>query len=161
MGVEPNTNFINALPAEIARRNISFPTSTVWLRGEDLDVTPASFDYVVGAHVLCSVDSTPDVLKQVARALKPGGQYLFFEHVAAEKEQRRLYYLQLLIQPFIHAIGNGCQFKRLWQDLQDPMLLPGFKVQLQHVMVDFPSVMAVMRPHILGSATKPQASSAF
>lgn len=154
VGVEPNTNFIDALPAEISRRNISFPTRTVWLKGEDLDVEADSFDFVVGAHVLCSVDSTPDVLKQVARALKPGGKYLFFEHVAAE-EGSRDYYLQLLLQPFVWTIGAGCQFKKLWRDVTDPVLLPGFQTQLSHVSMDMPAVMSILRPHIVGAATKP------
>lgn len=123
------------------------------MKGEDLDIEPHSFDVVVGAHVLCSVQSTPDVLKQVARALKPGGKYLFYEHVAAPQGTQE-YYLQLVTQPFVYAIGAGCQFKKLWEDIGNPAYLPGFDVTINHVSMDYGPALTIMRPHIVGEARK-------
>lgn len=154
VGVEPNNYFAAILQQEKEYRGVTFPTRTVWKKGEDddLDISPGSFDYVVGVHVLCSVDSTRDVLKQVARALKPGGTYYFMEHVAAPVDSS-LYYQQLLLQPFINILGNGCQFKELWKDISDPNVLPGFKVELTNVTI--PTIpIPQIRPHIVGKATK-------
>eukprot|EP00981_Chlorochromonas_danica_P006093 scaffold1287_cov253-Ochromonas_danica.AAC.6 len=154
VGVEPNTNFVNALPAEIARRHITFPTRTIWMKGEDLDLQPNSFDYVIGAHVLCSVDSTPSVLQQVHRALKPGGVYLFYEHIAAPDGSWD-YYLQIFLQPFYYLLGSGCQFKRIEKDIRDSNLLPGYEIQAEHLSMNLPTWLSVLRPHLVGSAKKP------
>lgn len=101
VGVEPNTFFDEHLQREKQLRNVSFPISTIWLNGEDdIDVEPQSFDFVVGTHVLCSVSDVYKVLAQVRRALKPGGEYVFLEHVVADREKDFGTYLgQLLIQP--------------------------------------------------------------
>lgn len=154
VGVEPNERFVEALDNEKAKRNLTFPTSTVWLRGEDLDVAPESFDFVVGAHVLCSVDSTPTVLQQVKRALKPGGQYLFFEHVASNADSDPAnYYLQLAVQPFLYFIGNGCQFKRLWRDLSpENPLFSAFDVTTHNTSI--PLGLPFLAPHVVGRAVK-------
>jgi len=151
VGVEPNSFFAADLAEEKAKYNITFPTKTVWMRGEDLDIAAESFDYVVGAHVLCSVSDTWEVLRQVRRALKPGGQFLFLEHVAAER-QTMLFFTQVLLQPFMFIFGAGCQFRELWLDLQESAALPGFDVSLQRR--ELPEALPFLKPHVLGSATK-------
>ncbi|NIV75570.1 MAG: methyltransferase domain-containing protein, partial [Gammaproteobacteria bacterium] len=42
-----------------------------------------SFDTVLTTHVLCSVSDQGAVLAEVRRVLRPGGRFLFLEHVAA------------------------------------------------------------------------------
>jgi ubiquinone/menaquinone biosynthesis C-methylase UbiE len=42
------------------------------------------FDVQVSTLVLCSVDNPSQVLQEIARVLKPGGRYVFLEHVRAE-----------------------------------------------------------------------------
>jgi len=49
--------------------------------GESLPYPDASFDTVVASYVLCSVDEQDSVLGEIVRVLKPGGRYLFLEHV--------------------------------------------------------------------------------
>lgn len=151
VGVEPNNYFKEVVESEKIKYNITFPTRSVWLKGEDVDVEPGSFDYVVGAHVLCSVDSVSQVLHQVSRALKPGGKYIFMEHVAAPKESLN-YYAQMIFVPFVNGIANGCQFRELWKDVDEHSGLPGFDVQLQHISIDMG--VPIFSPHILGTATK-------
>jgi ubiquinone/menaquinone biosynthesis C-methylase UbiE len=41
----------------------------------------ASFDTVVATYVLCSVPDQQEALAEIARVLKPEGQFLFLEHV--------------------------------------------------------------------------------
>ncbi|XP_031386323.1 methyltransferase-like protein 7B isoform X3 [Punica granatum] len=55
--------------------------------GEAIPVRDASVDAVIGTLVLCSVGDVDQTLKEVKRVLKPGGLYLFVEHVAAEGQR--------------------------------------------------------------------------
>lgn len=52
-------------------------------RAEDLDLLSGSVDAVVGTYVLCSVEDQRGAVAEVRRVLRPGGLYLFAEHVAA------------------------------------------------------------------------------
>lgn len=54
-------------------------------RVEDLDLPAGSVDAVVGTYVLCSVEDQVRSLAQVRRVLRPGGIYVFAEHVAAAR----------------------------------------------------------------------------
>jgi ubiquinone/menaquinone biosynthesis C-methylase UbiE len=52
--------------------------------GESLPYPDGSFDTVVASWVLCSVDEQDPVLEEFRRVLKPGGRYLFLEHVRSD-----------------------------------------------------------------------------
>ena len=52
--------------------------------GESLPYPDGSFDTVVASFVLCSVDEQDRVLGEFRRVLKPGGRYLFLEHVRSD-----------------------------------------------------------------------------
>ena len=112
VGVEPNAAFEAAQEEEATARHVNFPRQTVWLRGEDVDVEPASFDAAVLTHVLCSVDDPAAVLAQAARALRPGGRAYVMEHVAApEGSWMRVF--QKLLAPVFAIVANGCQFRAM------------------------------------------------
>lgn len=51
-------------------------------RAEALPLADASVDAVVGTYLLCSVDDPGAALAEVLRVLRPGGVYVFVEHVA-------------------------------------------------------------------------------
>lgn len=79
-------------------------------KGEALPLASESFDTVVCFLVLCSVQQPRQVLRELFRVLKPGGQILVFEHVAAEtptllRWQRRL-------NPFWQPLACGCHLHR-------------------------------------------------
>jgi SAM-dependent methyltransferase len=150
-GVEPNTNFADVLVAEKEAQNLTFSTNTVWLKGGDVDVEPGIFDVVLGTHLLCSVGGPEVVLKQAARALKPGGTYYFLEHVAAPAETSNRY-VQMLIAPFFYILGNGCEFRQVWSDILDSESLRGFNITLKHFEAD---MLKPLSPHIVGTAVKP------
>ena len=78
---------------------------TITLKGENLQIEPGTFDFVVATHVLCSVDDILLVLNQVSRALKSGGTYIFMEHVIAP-ENSGMYFAQKIVEPFIYIIGE-------------------------------------------------------
>jgi ubiquinone/menaquinone biosynthesis C-methylase UbiE len=52
-------------------------------RAEELELGDATVDAVVCSFVLCSVRDQAAVLAQVRRVLRPGGRFVFAEHVAA------------------------------------------------------------------------------
>ena len=53
--------------------------------GESLPFEGASFDAVVSATVLCSVQSVEQALAEVKRVLRPGGQFRLIEHVKSDR----------------------------------------------------------------------------
>jgi ubiquinone/menaquinone biosynthesis C-methylase UbiE len=51
-------------------------------------VKSQSVDTVISTHVLCSVASIAETLKEITRILKPRGRFVFFEHTIAEEGLR-------------------------------------------------------------------------
>ncbi|MGE5274594.1 MAG: class I SAM-dependent methyltransferase [Verrucomicrobiota bacterium] len=51
---------------------------------ESLPFEDASFDTVVASLLLCSVDDQGRAVAEIRRVLRPGGQYLFLEHVRSD-----------------------------------------------------------------------------
>lgn len=81
MGVEPNPHMHAALAARAREHGFEADIQGVGVEG--LAVGDASVDAVVCTLVLCSVPEPARTLAEVRRVLKPGGRFLFFEHVAA------------------------------------------------------------------------------
>jgi ubiquinone/menaquinone biosynthesis C-methylase UbiE len=109
VGVEPNPYMVPHLQAAAARAGLP-----VDLRSGTAERIPAddnSMDAVVSTLVLCSVADPEIVLREVHRVLKPGGRFLFLEHVAAPPGTflRRV---QTFILPFWKLIGDGCNPNR-------------------------------------------------
>jgi SAM-dependent methyltransferase len=58
--------------------------TTTRASAEALPFEDGSFDTVVASWVLCSVDDQDRALAEIRRVLRPGGGYLFMEHVRAD-----------------------------------------------------------------------------
>lgn len=158
VGIESNKFFLEYLDAEKIRRNITFPMSTIWMSGSEmlLPIQDQSFDAVVATHVLCSVDDFSGVLSTIAKALKPNAAYHLMEHVAAS-EGSVLRTIQLLFEPLFTIVGNGCKFKQtlilLHQSRQPTGLFHNFDFNLTEF--DAPVGLPFLKPHIIGTITKP------
>jgi len=113
------------------------------------DVEDSSMDVVVSTYVLCSVTTVPDVLKEVKRVLKPGGKFLFLEHVSHPQSEWG-YTLQRFASPLWLIYCDGCNLLR---NIGDDILDAGFSdVNCQKM---FPSSVQIhIRAQIYGLATK-------
>ncbi|MDQ3011610.1 MAG: class I SAM-dependent methyltransferase [Acidobacteriota bacterium] len=74
-----------------------------------------SFDSVVTTLTLCSIADTAPALAEIRRAMKPNGQFIFFEHGRSEDPDvaRR----QDRFNPLQKLIGAGCNMNRKIDEL--------------------------------------------
>ena len=117
---------------------------------EDIDLADNSVDCVVSTLVCCSVRSPHEALKQVYRVLKPGGLFLFMEHVAAENNPGRLKW-QNRINPIWKRISGNCHTNR---ETEKHMRETGFEIK-QITKASMRKAPAFVRPTIRGIAFKP------
>jgi SAM-dependent methyltransferase len=117
-------------------------------QGVRLPAADESVDAVVSTLVLCSVPHPADTLQEILRVLKPGGKFIFIEHVAAPQGSR-MRGVQNFIQPVWSVIGDGCHPNReTWESISQA----GFtQVELEHYRIPGGGPVS---PHIAGRAVK-------
>ena len=81
--------------------------SVIRAGAEALPMEDGSVDTVVGTLVLCTVPDPEEALGEINRVLKPGGRFLFVEHVRSESE-RLARWQDRLMRPW-RAFANGCR----------------------------------------------------
>ncbi len=114
---------------------------------EDLPLEDESIDTVVSTHVLCSVTNLHRSLQEIQRILKPGGNFIFIEHVAGEcgSWTRKI---QDGIEPVWKILFDNCHPNReTWQSLQS---YDWEIVSYQEFQLSFP----IVSPHIAGIVRK-------
>lgn len=167
IGLDPNDKFAPLLDKAKKDHGITFPTKSIWMMAESAAASSlmksSSFDFVIGTHVLCSVDDKRKVIGEAADKLKPGGKYLFLEHTLAPLKGERgfnpetggenLRWWQHFYAPFFRIFGRGCRFGELWLDLEEEM--PKLGLTLDMRFIEAPHALPILRPHVIGSATKP------
>ncbi len=145
IGIEPNPYMHDYLRNRAAALGI-----TVDLRcgiAEQVDLPSQSVDTAISTHVLCSVADLPGVLAEVHRVLRPGGRFLFLEHVAAP-HGTWLRRLQRWVRPLWHVVAAGCRPDR---DIPAALSAAGFeRIDLDCFRIPVP----VISPHIVGMAVK-------
>ncbi len=115
---------------------------------EDLPFEDGTFDVAVSTLVLCGVDDQPRALRELRRVLRPGGQFLFLEHLRSDdphlaRLQDRMNWLNRLV------VCCDCNRPTL-TSIQDA----GFTVtHLERTML--PKAPKFVGPAIVGSATTP------
>jgi SAM-dependent methyltransferase len=112
---------------------------------ENMDLADGSADVVVTTAVLCSVHDQARTLQEIRRVLKPGGRFVFLEHVGADRTTS-LRRVQGLVRPFWRCIADGCDLAR---DTGKAIIEAGFKP------IDFESFTLPLGPvatHIAGTA---------
>ena len=85
---------------------------------EQIPLPARSVDAVVSTIALCSVTDQDRCLAEVARVLRPGGRFVFAEHVAAPAGTW-LFRGQRLIAPFSRTFDRGCDpARRTWTSIE-------------------------------------------
>jgi ubiquinone/menaquinone biosynthesis C-methylase UbiE len=108
VAAEPNRHMERRLRRKV--REAPVPVELLSAPAEALPLAAGSFDTVVGTLVLCTVNDPAAVLAEVARVLRPGGRYLFLEHVRAH--DAGLARWQDRLAPLWGVIGDGCHPNR-------------------------------------------------
>lgn len=109
IAVEPAPQMHRGLRRAARRQGIELdlhPTAA-----ESLDLADASVDAVVSTLVLCSVRDPRAVLGEVRRVLRPGGRFVFIEHVAADPGSRLHWVQGWLRRPWAWSF-EGCELRR-------------------------------------------------
>jgi ubiquinone/menaquinone biosynthesis C-methylase UbiE len=123
--LDHTTDWVGLEPDRRRRRRLTAKVSRSGRRGsvidgvaEDMPLPDHSVDAVLSTIVLCSVRDQEQAVAEVLRVLRPGGRFVFFEHVAAEHgswQRRWQAWTALCSRMFDH----GCDPSReTWQVLQ-------------------------------------------
>jgi len=147
---EPNSHML----AHLRLRLDSDPPSVdAWMLvqtgAEMLPFADDCFDTVTAAFVQCTIPDPPTALAEIARVLRPGGRYLFLEHVRAP-EGSRLGRFQDLVEVPHRYVAAGCYPNRR---TETTLRRSGLRVeQLEHGSQ--PRSSPTVRPMIIGSAVR-------
>ncbi|UCH41203.1 MAG: class I SAM-dependent methyltransferase [Gammaproteobacteria bacterium] len=117
---------------------------------EQIESEDESFDYVVTTLVCCSVTNLKTCLSEFRRVLKPGGRFVFLEHVAAADGTSRRRW-QNRINPIWKTFMGNCHLNR---ETEQAIVAEGFEI----IGIERESMRKappIVRPTIRGIAIKP------
>ena len=106
--VEPHKPFGPYIRANQAKTSIQ----SEWFQcgAEQIPLPDDSIDTVISLATLCTISDVPAALHELARVLKPTGQFIFYEHGLAPSAFLR--FLQHLENPLHRFIFGGCNLTR-------------------------------------------------
>jgi SAM-dependent methyltransferase len=144
IGVEPNAVAHPVLAEAAVRAGIEGRVREG--TAEALPFPGGSVDAVVSTLVLCTADPEP-ALREIRRVLRPGGSFVFIEHVGAPRGSwlRRT---QRAVKPLWKLAGGGCHPDR---DTAGAIRAAGFtSVEIEEFRTGLP----IVSPHISGRAIR-------
>ncbi len=142
--LEPDPHMIARLKrqAERSGRRIDIVRQS----GECLPFADGTFDCVVSTLVLCMTADARKVVCEARRTLKPGGAFLFYEHVLSPRARGRWW--QHRLNPIWRCITTGCNLNR---DLAADIRSTGFS-SVEIEAFDLSVGLPVTIPNIVGVA---------
>ncbi|KQK01954.1 methyltransferase-like protein 7A [Brachypodium distachyon] len=149
VGVDPNMYMEEYSRA--AATSAGLPLSNFTFRrgvGEALPAEDSSMDAVIGTLVLCSVKDTTMALREVMRVLKPGGLYLFIEHVAAP-DGSLLQFVQSALDPLQQFVSDGCHLTRKTAENIEQAGFSSLSMNTARLSSAY-----IISPHVYGVASK-------
>lgn len=103
-------------------------------------------DAVVSTLVLCSVPDQRAALREVRRVLRPGGRFVFLEHVVTPEKPRRARW-QRRLTPVWRRLADGCHLDRdTGAAIEAAGLVPG-PVTRESMRKSAPIVRTMIRGH--------------
>jgi ubiquinone/menaquinone biosynthesis C-methylase UbiE len=142
IGVGPGVNFVHYNPAKVTKlyalepnpgmipraeqqgRRTELDIEFLDLPGERIPLADASVDTVVSTFTLCTIPGVVEALRGIGRVVKPGGQFIFFEHGLAPDERVRRW--QKRTEPLFKWAFEGCHVTR---DIPSLIKAGGFKIE--------------------------------
>jgi ubiquinone/menaquinone biosynthesis C-methylase UbiE len=147
---EPSPHMIRNLRTELATRPPAVGSYELVRTGaEELPFDDASFDTVVATFVHCSIPDPRAALAEIARVLKPGGAYLFIEHVRST-DNAWLARFQDAVQLPHRYLAAGCHPNRRTEQLLADSALTVERL----VHEPMPRALPTVRPTIRGIARR-------
>jgi SAM-dependent methyltransferase len=104
VAIEPNPHAHDALRRNAARYGIDLEIREE--RAESTGLASASVDAVICTLVLCTVEDQAAALAEVRRILRPGGRFVFIEHVGSGPGPLRA--IQRLLRRPWRYVFDGC-----------------------------------------------------
>jgi len=142
--LEPNPAFRDRLSDLLDR--LPGPASIVDGDAHDLPFPDSSFDTVTASLVFCSVADPGRALAEVRRVLRPGGRFLFHEHVRGGAVRG---VVQDLLTPLQRRLADGCHANR---DFESALASSGLQVvSIEHRRM--PTWIPTLVPMVVGVAT--------
>jgi ubiquinone/menaquinone biosynthesis C-methylase UbiE len=120
--LEPNPGMV--VRAENQRRWTKLDIEFLDLPGEQIPLPDGSVDSVVSTFTLCTIPGVADTIRGIARVLRPGGQFLFFEHGLSPDVRVRRW--QERTEPFFQWAFEGCHVTR---DIPALIKEGGFRIE--------------------------------
>jgi ubiquinone/menaquinone biosynthesis C-methylase UbiE len=144
--VEPNPQLRDLLAVRVSD---AAPRTVVLADGDvhALHFPDATFDTVTASLVFCSVTDPRRGLEEVHRVLKPGGRFLFHEHVRGHGPRA---VLQDLMTPLQRRVADGCHANRNFESLllDSPLALDTL------TRTKMPTTVPTIVPLVVGAATR-------
>ncbi|CAL9240026.1 unnamed protein product [Arabidopsis halleri] len=150
-GMDPNHK-MEKYACESAREAGMKPENFRFIQGvgEAIPLDDDSMDAVVATLVLCSVSDVTQTLNEIKRVLKPGGIFLFIEHVAA-KDGSFFRHVQNILDPLQQVVADGCHLTRNTDLYISAAGFDGGTEINNTAIYSFPWI---IRPHVYGAAYK-------
>ena len=143
--LEPNPAFHRRL-AEAADA-LPVRTSIVDADAHRLPFPDSSFDTVTASLVFCSIDDPERVLAEVNRVLRPGGRFLFHEHVRGGPVRG---VVQDVLTPLQRRLADGCHANRDFEALLAASPLDVVTVAHERMPTAIPTIV----PLVVGAAER-------
>jgi ubiquinone/menaquinone biosynthesis C-methylase UbiE len=141
---EPEEPMARRLREKAGRTGL--PVRVVGAPAERLPFDDDSFDTAVAALVLCTVTDPRAALGEIARVLKPGGRFIFMEHVRAEDPGLARW--QDRLHPLWLRFGHGCNCNRATLET-----IEASPLELEsHRRGSIPKAPPIVRPLVTGVA---------
>ena len=147
---EPDPHMAKRLRGKLESEPLPFPVEVIETGAERLPFEDASFDTVTATLVFCTIPDPGAAAAEVARVLRPGGAFIYLEHVRDAEGSRRARWQDRLERPW-GVIGAGCHPNRNTAEL----IAKTFQVEEAEETEMPGSGTALVRPMIQGLARRP------
>lgn len=148
VGLEPSAAMLADAEARAATLDNGPRFTFVQGGAEALPFPDESFDTVVACLVFCTIPDFTAAAEEARRVLKPGGELLFFEHVAHPSAAVRRW--QQRLNPVWRKLACGCNLNR---DTTGTFRAAGFRF-IELDAFEHPKVPALAGAMIRGRATR-------